>query len=121
MRTEAGKDELAKAVRRALARLRGLYGQTDAPDIVNATAELAAIVGFLQQVLDKTEIAAREAGEARFEAELRLRGHGRRSPRIGTLLIHLWLRDGAAILSDQGVAELNWMLKSDPTDPSSRR
>ena len=82
MRSQS-EEELAKAVRRALARLRGLYGQTDLPDIVNATAELAAIVGLLQHALDKTENAAREAGQTRFEAELRLRGHGRRSPRIG--------------------------------------
>jgi hypothetical protein len=114
---KARQDALMTAFREALTRLRILYAGAEADGM---RAELAAIAGALQQALDNDANARSEAGQVRLAAEIKLRGHGRRAPLLGSLLIQMWLREGGAILSDQGLAELTWLLETNSSEPSPR-
>jgi hypothetical protein len=118
MTRSANADPVLIAVSEALSRVRALYSDTQASGA--AQTELAAIAGALQRALDVAGTTRSDAGQARFESELKLTQYGRRTPLIGSLLIQLWLREGAAILSDQGLAELIWLLETNSSGPSPR-
>ncbi len=118
MTRKTSADPVLAAVGEALSRIRMLYADVDASGA--AQTELAAIAGALQHVIDAAAAAKSEAGQARFAAEFKLRQLGRRDPLRGSLLIQMWLREGAAILSDQGLAELIWLLEPNSTGPRPR-
>lgn len=119
MSRSGNADPVLIAVSEALSRVRALYADAQASGA--AQTELAAIAGALQRALDAAGSAKSDAGRARFESELKLRRYGRRNPLIGSLLIQLWLREGAAVLSDHGLAELIWMLETNSSDPWPRQ